>query len=139
MNKLNNISVNTIFFFLLKIWIFTNIISAFLYLTINDYGVDGVISYKTILSKKEFWQAVFFVFFLGLIYSIPAMLILGFIIKLWTNNKLILALISILLVIGTFYFTGSMALKNPKTYIPTPPFIYSLVISVLILIMPIKK
>jgi len=136
--KLNTISINTIFFFLLKIWISTNIISAFFFLTINDYA-DGVINYSIILFKKEFWQDVLFIAVIGLIYSIPAIVILGLIIKLWTNNKLILIFVCILLVIVTFYFTGSMALKHPKEYIPPPSFIYSVIISGLILKIKIQE
>lgn len=136
--KLNNISVNTIFFFLLKIWFLTNIASAFLFVPINDYHVNDSIN-ATILFEKTFWQGVFFVTFIGLVYSIPAMVILGLIIKIFTHNKLILVLISVLLVVITFYFTGSIALKNTKTYIPTPPIIYSLVVSILILIIKIEK
>ena len=67
------------------------------------------------------------------------MLILGLIIKLWTNNKFILILVSIVLVVITFNFTGSMALKNPKTFIPVPSVVYSIVISSLILIIKISK
>ncbi|QQQ26916.1 hypothetical protein [Chryseobacterium indoltheticum] len=136
--KLNNISADKVFFFLLKIWIFTNLISAFLFVAINNYGVNGFINY-TIFFGKDFWQAVFLVICFGLLYSIPAMIILGLIIKLWTKNKVILILISIVLVIGTFYLTGSIALKKPKIYIPSPSAIYSIVITFFILTVKIKK
>lgn len=137
--KLNLISGNAIFFFLLKIWILTNSISAFLFLMINDYGINGIVNNETILFKEEFWQAVLFIACMGLVYSIPAMLILGLLIRLWTRNKVILACISILLVVGTFYCTGSMALKNTKMHIPSPSIIYATVISTLILIIKLDR
>ncbi|MDQ1097849.1 MULTISPECIES: hypothetical protein [Chryseobacterium] len=123
----------------MKIWIFTNSISAFLFVWVNDYGIHGVVNYDTILFKKEFWQAVLFIAMMGLMYSIPAMLILGLLIRLWTRNKVILAFISILLVVGTFYCTGSMALKNPEMHIPSPPIIYAIVTSILVLIIGLDK
>lgn len=137
--KLNLISGNAIFFFLLKIWILTNSISAFLFLMVNDYGINGIVNNGTILFKEEFWQAVLFITCMGLVYSIPAMLILALLIKLWTRNKVILAFISVFLVAGTFYCTGSMALKNPEMYIPSPPIIYAGIISILILIVKLDR
>lgn len=136
---LRNISSKIIVLFLLKIWILTNLISAFIFIAINDYGIDGSVIFSTILFENEFWKSVFLVFFIGLIYSTPAMLILGLIIKLCTYNKLILVILSIFLVIVTFYFTGSMALKNSKIPIPTPSLIYSIVISTLFWIIPLMK
>ena len=140
--KLSGISVNTILFFLLKIWIGTNIISAFFYILINDYNVNevnGVLIYTKLLFTKEFWQAILLVIFYGLIFSSPTMLFLGFIIKLLTNNKLILVFVSVILVFASFYLTGFMALKNSLFYILYPPIIYSVVISSLILIINIGK
>ncbi len=101
--------------------------------------MGGVVNYDTILFKKEFWQAVLLIVYIGLMYSIPAMLILGLLIKLWTRNKVILAFISVFLVVVTFYCTGSMALKNPKMYIPSPSIIYATVISILILIIKLDR
>ncbi|WP_294275907.1 hypothetical protein [uncultured Chryseobacterium sp.] len=137
--KLNLISGNAIFFFLLKIWILTNSISAFLFLMVNDYGINGIVNNGTILFKEEFWQSILLIACIGLICSMPAMLILGLLIKLWTRNKVILAFISVFLVVVTFYCTGSMALKNPKMYIPSPSIIYATVISILILIIKLDR
>lgn len=138
--KLSSTSINTIFLFLLNIWIFTNIISSFLLLAVNDYFIDRFRNNITIIFEKDFWQDFFRFVLIGLIYSTPAMVILGLIIKLLTNNKYVLAFISIILVIGTFYFAGLMSLKNLTTCDLDPhPIIYSVVISSLILIINIGK
>ena len=138
-SKLSNISIKTIFFFILKLWILTNMISSFLFIAINDYGIsESVISFS-IISEKVFWKSVFFVFLIGLIYSIPAMIILGLIIKSWTRNKFLLVCVSVFLVILTFFFTGSMGLKDPKIYVPTPPLIYSVIISILMWTIPLVR
>lgn len=52
---------------------------------------------------EHFGKLIFFMLILSLNFSIPTMFILGFIIKLLTDNKFILIITSVTCVFITFY------------------------------------
>ncbi|MFY7813640.1 MAG: hypothetical protein ACOVRK_00485 [Chryseobacterium taeanense] len=136
--KLRNTSIFSITMYLLQVWIFTNIISS-LSLIIIEKLVTGEKLNKNFLFEGVFWELTFYITIIGLVLSIPTIIILGLLIKTVTDNKLIIILASIVLLSITFYFTGSMSLKNTKTLIPLPPIIYSTISSFLILIINFRN
>ncbi|EFK37719.1 Uncharacterised protein [Chryseobacterium gleum] len=136
--KLKSISISSIVIYLLKVWIFTNIISSFCLIIIEKLTIEEKLN-KNFLFQSVFWELAFYITIIGLVLSIPTIIILALLMKMITNNKLIIILVSILLISVTFYFTGSMSMKNTKMIIPLPPFIYSIISAFLILIINFRK
>lgn len=137
--KPQNISNISIIAFVIKICILGNILSAF-FLVLTEKLIDREnFQIQQVLSERVFWEVIFYVICIGLTLSIPTLLILGLVMKTFTNNRLILVVITLLLIIITFYCTGSMALKNSKFPIPLPPTIYSVVIALLILTVKLRR
>lgn len=136
--KQDKLSLKSILLFILKLWIFTNLFSAFLNLIFSVVAVDGVWK-PDLLWDAHFWKALSFMFFLGLFFSVPAMLLLGFIIKLGAKKRPVLACISVLLVIVTFYFIGFWDLKNTRAAIPSQALVYCVMMLILIFLLPFKS
>ena len=118
----SNLPTNqNILIYILKIWILTNVFSA---------TIIQLLAF--IQNDASFWTGALFILVLGLLLSLPGMLILTFVIKKYTHKKLFLIFLSLILVFASFYIFG---FSNPK-YIRTflYPAIYSVVITCLIIV-----
>ena len=85
--------------YLLKIWLLTCAISPMIIILINS---------KSENISVEIFDGFLFVFFCGLLLSLPAILILYFVyLKIYsnTNYKIVLSILSFFLVFLTFYIT----------------------------------
>ena len=122
MKNSKNTSNASAFIYILKLWIFTCSFSAIITILI-----DG--------SSTRVGNILFLIL-LNFLYSFPSMIILMFILRLFTTNKVILIPISIILVFASFLVLYSGYNKTLNFIYPT---IYSLVISILMLIIDIKR
>ncbi|MBS1571444.1 MAG: hypothetical protein JST62_03475 [Bacteroidetes bacterium] len=125
--------------FLIKVWFLTNLFSAIIITLLEHIMLHKNFDFSLEFSESFFYRETLLILYIGSFLSLPAMLILAFIIVFWTHNKLILMAISLLLVICSFLFWGSMGLKNSETNIPIPPIVYSLVILVVIYVNKLLK
>ncbi|MDE5429767.1 hypothetical protein KRE40_05460 [Elizabethkingia meningoseptica] len=116
--KENTIHDFSILIFVLKIWITTSTIPAFLIQLFNH-------------NEEYSWSNLLFISGCGLLLSVPSMTILAFVIKIWTHKKLFLILISIFLVFTSFCLAGF----NYSDILF--PVLYSVIISGAILIIDI--
>jgi hypothetical protein len=112
-----------------------NICSSFF----NQYSTNYSLNFQETIFDGAFWEAYFFMLILSLNFSIPTMFILGFIIKLLTDNKFILIITSVICIFITFYLVGFIDVNNLTGLIFVPPIIYSTTISILIWIIPLIK
>ncbi|WP_378103681.1 hypothetical protein [Chryseobacterium sp. sg2396] len=95
------ISGFSILIFMLKVWILTCVISTFVHLFFNQYSTSYSFNFQETIFDGAFWEAYFFMLIFILNFSIPTMFILGFIIKLLTDNKFILIITSVICVFIT--------------------------------------
>ncbi|SCZ01004.1 hypothetical protein [Flavobacterium caeni] len=121
----NNLNL-AILKFILKIWVLTSFVGAIFFKPI------GMFFSKNNDSLNLYWSVVLIFFAFGLLFSIPAMIILAVVIKKFEMKILTITLIAIALVFISFLAVGLSKINSPRTLIY--PTIYSFIISVIILI-----
>ncbi|WP_326982456.1 hypothetical protein VUJ46_20090 [Chryseobacterium sp. MYb264] len=125
-------SNSSILIYILKLWILTSLFSSVVFKLIEIPSV-GILNFWNRLVAYLIYGLV-----LGLANSLPAFIVLGLIVRFWTNNKLKLIITSIILSFVSFYsFHWPFEIDQPKMFLF--PTVYAIVTSCLILIMNIKK
>ena len=118
------ISNSRIIIYVCKLWILTNFISSLIIQFLDAHNQKGKFNYD------YFWGGMLVFFVFGLFSSLPAILVIGLIIKKISKNKYILILSSIFFVFISFRLADFNYIKFPSLIIY--PVVYSIVMSVLI-------
>ena len=124
-NKINSMSNSRIIIFVCKLWILTNFVASLIIQLYDARTENGKFNYE------YFWGGLFVFLIFGLFSSLPAILIIGLIIKNFTMNKFLLVLTSIIFVFLSFRLADFDYIKYSTLLIY--PIVYSIVITILIL------
>lgn len=95
-NKDKSMSNSRIIIFVSKLWIVTNFVASLIIQFYDAKTDNGKFNYE------YFWGGLFVFFVFGLFSSIPAIVIIGLIMKKITMNKLVLVFTSIIFVFLSF-------------------------------------
>lgn len=121
--------ISSVILYTFLLWILTIFISMIIITVI----IEGVIQGRTPRLNNQIGYFIY-----GLIFSLPAFVLLGLIIKFITHNKLVLIIISMLLPFLSFYvYEFNLDLRNPEDYVL--PGVHSIVLSCLVLTFKIKE
>ncbi len=121
--------ISSVILYTFLLWILTIFISMIIITVI----LEGLIQGRTPRLNNQIGYFIY-----GLIFSLPAFVLLGLIIKFITHNKLVLIIISMLLPFLSFYvYEFNLELKNQKDYVL--PGVHSIVLSCLVLTFKIKE
>ena len=121
--------ISSVILYTSLLWILTIFISMIIITVI----IEGVIQGRTPRLNNQIGYFIY-----GLIFSLPAFVLLGLIIKFITHNKLVLIIISMLLPFLSFYvYEFNLDLRNPEDYVL--PGVHSIVLSCLVLTFKIKE
>ncbi len=121
--------ISSVILYTFLLWILTIFISMIIITVI----LEGLIQGRTPRLNNQIGYFIY-----GLIFSLPAFVLLGLIIKFITHNKLVLIIISMLLPFLSFYvYEFNLDLRNPEDYVL--PGVHSIVLSCLVLTFKIKE
>ena len=121
--------ISSVILYTFLLWILTIFISMIIITVI----LEGLIQGRTPRLNNHIGYFIY-----GLIFSLPAFVLLGLIIKFITHNKLVLIIISMLLPFLSFYvYEFNLDLRNPEDYVL--PGVHSIVLSCLVLTFKIKE
>ncbi len=129
------ISNKNIIGYIIKIWFLSGLVYSIVFTTLQE--IDDDANFNFVL-ETEFWTVILITLLSSLLITLPAYLILGLFIKLFTTNKLYRWLFSILFSGLIFFAVGAVSTENIISSLNFAFLLYITILSIVIFLLKIK-